>query len=73
MRIIELTPDGHSIARSPNGGNTGEWRLIYFLDRRGGKATDDQVTTFGNMNRKILNDSIRNLTRMKPPIVRVIG
>ena len=43
MKVYRLTPFGLRIARSVRNPDTTAWRVIHFLDRMGGQATDDQM------------------------------
>ena len=43
MDIYRLTDKGRQLAKSIRGDDSPEWRVIYFLGKRGGTATKEHI------------------------------
>ncbi len=72
MRIYTLTPLGASLAKSsPSGDLTPNWSVIYFIRRRGGRATDDQIIKFAGLEETQARRAMTELVRINPPVVTV--
>ena len=71
MRIYQLTALGRDMARTPTREMTPGWRVIYYLRRHGGRATDEQIRDFAPVNAGEFPVVIGNLVRQK--IVVAIG
>ena len=65
MRIYSLTPIGKQIANSPTSNTNPAWRVLYFLRRHGGRATDEQITTFTGMNSATMHIVMNKLVNAK--------
>lgn len=46
MKIYQLTNVGNNLASSISHRQTPALRVLYFLKRRGGRGTDDQITDY---------------------------
>ena len=73
MRIYQLTSVGNSFARTPTPHVTPGWRILYFLRRHGGRATDDQIESFTGLGEDEMKTALRKLTRGSNPAVTVIS
>jgi hypothetical protein len=61
MRILQLTNFGEDIAKSPTVDPSDRMKILYFMRRRNGKATDDQLNEFVIPDRWMLQKAIRKL------------
>lgn len=73
MRIYQLTKVGDSFARTPTNNMTHGWKIIYFLRRHGGRATDDQIVSFTGLDEGEVREAMRKLTSGKNPAVNVVS
>ena len=73
MRIYQLTSVGNSLARTPTNNLTPGWKIVYFLKRHGGRATDDQISAFLGLSPEQIRSTMSTLTRGKNPVIAVIS
>ncbi len=73
MRIYQLTSVGQSIGANPTSELTPAMRVIYFLRKHGGRATDEQITMYAGVDAAKLQTIMRTLTRGSNPAVMVVG
>lgn len=70
MKIYQLTRLGETLASSPSGVTTGR-RILYYLRRKGGRATDEQIYEAVAPDN---GDSIMMaLKRLQPKFITVLG
>ena len=70
MIIYQLTPLGEQVARSSRGDSTG-MRILYFMRRRGGRATNEQIDGIPIVEG---GDSIqRAIRKLSTKFITVIG
>ena len=72
MKIYSLTPIGDKIAHTPVHNVTPGWRVLYFLRRHQGRATDEQIKEFTGLKSDEFYVTMRKLTSGKNPVVSVI-
>ena len=73
MRIYMLSPVGESIASNPAKNVTNGLRILYFLRRHGGQATEEQIEEFTGLSRSEIQLEMKKMTRGSNPIVRSIS
>jgi hypothetical protein len=61
MRIFQLTNMGNDIAKEPSNDPSEKMKIIYFMRRHGGKATDEQLNMFVVQDKWILQKALRGL------------
>jgi hypothetical protein len=70
MKILQLTQLGENLASSPGGVTTGR-RILYYLRRKGGRATDEQI--YENVSPDKGDSIISAIRRLQPKFITVIG
>jgi hypothetical protein len=75
MKVYSLTNIGKQQAKTPTAQMTPAWKIIYFLDRRGGSATDDIIYNFcfTPQQRGDAITAINLLKNSKPPLIEQVG
>ncbi len=71
MRIYQLTSMGRDLAKTPTKTMTAGWRVVYFLRKHGGRATDDQIKQFASIGDGEFAPTMNSLINQK--VVAVIG
>lgn len=65
MRIYQLTAIGDGIASSPSHQVTPALKVLYFLRRKGGRATDEQLKQFVVSDPSQYQNAISALVRQR--------
>jgi len=73
MRIYQLTKIGEQLSHTPVRNVTPGWKVVYFLKRHGGRATDSQIMEFTGLSSDQLYSTMRTLTSGNNPVVSVIS
>ena len=68
IEIYGLTEAGKRAARNVRNPNTPEWRIIHYLDLAR-HATKEQVAQYAGLPQGVANKALRNLQRVRPPLV----
>ncbi len=69
MRIYELTNVGEALASNPTNKVTPAMKVLYWMRRHGGRATDEQIKQFAGLTPSEAQGAINKLTS---PGVRAI-
>ena len=69
LRIYQLTPIGHRLARSVSNPDSAAYRIVHFLDQQG-QSTSEQVAEFCGISEGEASAILSNLRRKK--VVREI-
>jgi hypothetical protein len=70
LKILSLSKMGEAVASTPATELTPGWRIIYFLRRRGGSATEEQVKNIIGSEYSL---AISKLTHGEKPLVNIIN
>ena len=75
MKVYSLTNIGKQQAKTPTSQMTPAWKIIYFLDRRGGSSTDDAIYNFcfSKDQRGEAINALNTLKNSHPPLIEVVG
>jgi len=71
MRILVLTDVGDSMASAPTNNPSVAMKILYWLRRRGGKGTDDQLSEYVESDRGQLQLALNKLIRAKA--ITIVG
>ena len=61
MRIYQLTDRGKALSYTPTHEMTPGWKVVYFLKRHGGTASDEQIRDFVGLDQFLLKRTMDNL------------
>jgi hypothetical protein len=73
VKIYSLTELGKELAKTTTGNINNRWRIIYFMGRHNGRASDDQLSEYLGIPRASLYTEIGPLLRGESPAVRVVS